>query len=379
MFTKRIIPLLVLAIFLTTLCSISAAADSSENDCIYYFYSRDCSDCQSVDVFFSTLETTYPNLNVKKYEVYHNYKNYLALQDYFKAYSIKSDSRSIPAVFIGSSYFIGKESITSFLEQRILDNSGSDCPSIPVKDAVGIVGSGEPSNVLSTLTFSKITADAVRNMFNPGIIALLIVMAALLLGTSMVIKKGIIYIIGVFSAYFLFAIGFFGNLYSSQLNLFFYKFIGILAVLLGLAGIRSILGSWNHLLEKIPADLKRYYNITVDFLHSYLGFFTSGLILSLFTFASVGESFFTMRNIFAEGFMRGIVVPMILYYDFILMLIFAVVLFGLNSIKGKLNLKIKESESSEEHKEKSKKHYNNMMNLTVRIIILVIGLILLFV
>jgi len=376
MFTKKILSLLLLSIILV---SMSAAADSSENDCIYYFYSQDCLDCQSMEKYFSSLEDNYPSLNIQKFEVYHNYKNYLSLQDYFKSYNVKDDSRYIPVVFIGNSYFVGKESITSFLEERVKDNSGSECPSAAVKEAVGIIGLGEPSNVLRTLTFSRITADAVKNIFNPGIIALLLVMAALLSGSRTVVKKGSLYILGVYSGYFLFALGLFTYLYNSQINFFFYKIIGLSAVILGLAGIRNFLGTWNDLLEKIPADLRKYWERTADFIHSSLGFYLSGLLLSLFTFASVSESFFLMRNIFTSGFMRGAVLPLVLYYLLVLILVFAAALAGFNSIKEKLNFKVEKRYSSDESKEKSKKHYNNLVNFAARIVVLVVGLILLFV
>lgn len=374
MFTKRLFPLLLVSIILFSVFVVA----ESENDCIYYFYSEDCTDCKSLDSYFSSLEKTYPNLNLKKFEVYHNYKNYLVLQDYFKSYSVEDDSRLIPTVFIGGSYFIGKESIMSFMEERIKDNPGSECPSIPVTDAIGIVGSGEPSSVLETLTFARITVDAIKNIFNPAIIALLLLMVALLSGRKMVIKKGFLYMVGVYSGYFIFAAGLFTNLYNSQLNFFFYKFIGLLAVILGLAGIRNFLGTWDHLLEKIPPDLKKYWEKTTDFIHTSLGFYLSGLVLSLFTFASVGESFFLMRSIFADGFMRGAVFPLILYYNLVLILVFAAVLAGFNSLKKRLDLKVEKEDSSDEHKEKSKKHYSSMINFTTRVVVLVLGLILLF-
>lgn len=370
----------ILFVVLFSLLSVSALA--AENDCLYYFYGDECLDCGKMDTYFLTLEQKYPDLNVQRYEVYHNLENFELLQKHFKGNDIDKRSRQIPVVFIGNSYFIGEKSITSFLDGSIKDNKGSSCPDLD-KEAVGIIGAGEPHNVLDILTFSLITGDSIRNMFRPGIIALVLVFLATLSffkDKETIIKNGVFYIVGIYAAYLLFSFGWIGFLYSQGLYSLFYKMIGFLAILFGLAGLKSFFGTWNWFVNNIPKKLQQSAKKVFKFLLSPGGLFLLGFVGALFTFASVSESFLLLRSLFKDGFMRASVLPLLLYYILVVVLIFAALLALFNFIRHTLEDHVaKHKKNSDQHGEKWKKHYLKILNLSVRVIILVLGLLLLFV
>ena len=79
-------------------------------------------------------------------------------------------------MFTSKSYFVGTESITSFLEESIKENEDASCPNLAGNKAVGIIGKAAPFNVLETLTFSVVTGEAIKNMFQPGILALVLIL-----------------------------------------------------------------------------------------------------------------------------------------------------------------------------------------------------------
>ena len=160
------------------------------------------------------------------------------LQQYYDAYGIEKKSRSIPAIFMKGNYMVGSKAITSLLEERIKDNSDPNCPSLsPEQQAVGILGEGETPNILSTLSFSLLTGDALSNMFAPGMVALVLLFLAILSATKSkeeIIKASAYYIAGIFLVYLLFGLGMFSSFYDSQLHYLFYKSVGIAAMLFGL-------------------------------------------------------------------------------------------------------------------------------------------------
>ena len=163
---------LILAILLLIPTVLALEDNELQTDCLYYFYGKECKACDQSSASLLALQTEYPNLRIEKYEVYRNFKNFQMMQAYFDVYAIEEDSRSIPAVFSKGSYLIGSKAITSLVEEGIKSSDDPSCPELVTgQAAVGILGQGQPPNVLKTLTFSLVTIHALQNMFFPGMMA----------------------------------------------------------------------------------------------------------------------------------------------------------------------------------------------------------------
>ncbi|MEK6863612.1 MAG: hypothetical protein AABW53_02850 [Nanoarchaeota archaeon] len=370
----------IILLFVAMLLIPFALAQEVENDCIYYFYGQECEDCTAAEATVFGLEQSYPHLQMQRYEVYHNFQNFELLQQYYAAYGIEKKSRSIPAVFMKGNYLVGSKAITSLLEERVKDNSDPNCPSLsPEQQAVGILGEGETPNILSTLNFSLITGDALRNMFAPGMVALMLLFLAILSATKSkeeIIKASTYYIAGIFIAYLLFGLGMFSSFYDSQLHYLFYKSVGIAAMLFGLAGVQSFFTTWELVM---PHDLRNYVKQVLAYVLSPAGILIIGLLGAIFTLAGVGSSFYLLRDLFAGDFMRSIVFPLMLYYSAAAMLIFigVAVLFNLLSSLLKHAVEGKEG-SSDMKRQRWKKHYEKVLSFCVRGTILVLGSVLVF-
>ncbi len=378
--SNTISSILVLFSILFALPFAVAAPEDVENDCVYYFFGKECTDCASLDPFLFGLERSYPHLQIEKYEVYHNFQNLELLQAYYDAYGIERKSRFIPVVFMKGSYMVGSKSVLSLLEERIKDNKNPSCPSLSVDEqAVGLLGVGESPNVLNTLTFSLVTGDALRSMFAPGILAMALIFLAILSATKVkeeIIRTSVFYIIGVFLSYLLFGLGMLSFFYDSQLHYFFYKFVGIAAVLFGLAGIPSFFTAWELVM---PGDLREYVNQALAYLLLPLGVFVIGLVGGMFTLAGVGSSFYILRDLFMGNFMRGIVLWKLLYYSGVVMLIFIGVAAVFNLLRSTLEHTVKTQEGSSDVKRASwKKHYEKVLAFCVRGTIFILGLVLVF-
>ena len=380
--SAKLSQLLIILIVLLLFPSSFALEDTElQTDCLYYFYGKECEDCDQASASLLALQTTYPNLRLEKYEVYRDFKNFQMMQAYFEAYGIEEDSRSIPVVFSKGSYLIGSKAITSLVEEGIKNSDDPACPELSAgQSAVGILGQGQPPNILKTLTFSLVTGHALQNMFVPGMLALLLILLAILSATKSkeeVIKISALYVAGIFVAYFLFGLGLLSFFYDSQLHYFFYKIVGFAALLFGLAGVQSFFTAWELVM---PASVRVQIKDLMHYLLSPLGIFVLGLIGGMFTLAGVGQSFYLLRDLFIGNFMRGIVLPLMIYYIAVAMLIFIGLAAVFHLLRSMMEHAVESQEASSDAKrERWRKHYQRGLNFCVRGTLLVLGIVLVFV
>lgn len=381
MMSTKLAAVLVLAIFLLPTTALALDKNELQTDCLYYFYGKECKDCDAASASLLALQTKYPNLRIEKYEVYRDFKNFEMMEAYFEAYGIEEDSRSIPVVFSKGSYLIGSKAITSLVEEGIKNNDDPSCPELsPGQTAVGILGQGQPPNVLKTLTFSLVTSHALQNMFVPGMLALLLVLLAILSATKNkeeIIKTSALYVCGIFAAYLLFGVGLLSFFYDSQLHYFFYKIIGFAALLFGLAGVQSFFTTWELVM---PASVRVQVKEILRYVLSPLGLFVVGLVGGMFTLAGVSQSFYLLRDLFVGNFMRGVVLPLMIYYIAVAMLIFIGLAAVFHLLRSMMEHAVQTQEASSDAKrERWRKHYQRVLTFCVRSTLLVLGIVLVFV
>lgn len=379
--STKIATILILSVLLLFPTALALTDNELQTDCLYYFYGKECADCDAASASILALQTKYPNLRVEKYEVYRDYKNFQMMQAYFEAYGIEESSRSIPVVFSKGSYLIGSKAITSLAEEGVKNNDDPSCPELSTgQPAVGILGRGEPPNVLRTLTFPLITGHALQNMFAPGMLALLLILLAILSATKTkeeMVKTSVLYILGIFAAYLLFGVGLLSFFYDSQLHYFFYKIVGFAALLFGLAGVQSFFTAWELVM---PASVRVQAKEVLRYVLSPLGVFILGLLGALFTVAGVSQSLYLLRDLFIGNFMRGIVLPLILYYIAVMMLIFIGLAAVFHLLRSMMEHAVETQEASSDMKrERWRKHYQRVLTFCVRSTLLVLGIVLVFV
>src|SRR3989338_6543933 len=381
-----IISLLVLSFFvLADLPSIieNVARDRVENDCLAYFYGVNCAGCEQTGEYMQQLQIRYPQLQIQKYEVYHSKENYALLLQYFTSYGVPPASQGIPVVFMPESYFVGKETIRSLLEDRIRENTIVSCPSVQLTNAVGVVGERESPRVIDTLTFITLSRSALQDSFGPGAIALILVLLAALFtitsDTSM-LRKGFIFVLGVYIAFFLYGFGQFTWFAGSKLSFVLYKLVGLVAVILGLLNIKGFFRTWDAWLETVSETWRVRGRRSVQVITSLLGMFVLGFLGSFFAFGETSVSFTSLQLLLADESTQVMVWPLLLYYTFIFVLhLIAVVLF-IYFIRLKLHGMAKQKgEFSAKAFELWEKHNRRLLNFAISAIMLVLGLLVLFI
>lgn len=226
---------LLISIIILLFSALASAID--ENDCVYYFYGKDCIHCTEIDQKLNLLKVKYPGIDIHRFEVYFSPENVQKLNQYFTAYNIPTKAQGLPAIFMPGSYLIGDESIQNLLEGRIINNHDPSCPSLEKNQVIGITGDKSPSDVLKTLTPFRLLKDAIKDSLRPVNLVMLILLLALLLlirDEKKIVTQGSIFVIITYILYLLYGVGYFSSL-SSTLTTQYYisKTFAVLAILLG--------------------------------------------------------------------------------------------------------------------------------------------------
>ena len=331
----------LLSILFSLMLSAAKAEITDNKVCIYFFWGVGCPHCARVEPFLDQLEQKYP-LEVHGFEIYNNRSNLLLLNEYFEKYQIPERERGIPAVFIANSYLIGDKPILDNLEGKIKNlPEGSECPVLEARNVTGEVGGKSPLEKLGSLSLAVVTGAALVDSINPCAIAVLLILLGALLSTGekiKALKAGIAFIISIYIVYFLFGLGLFSALQISGLSYSFYKFIGILAIAIGLLNIKDffwyggggfvieIPRTWRPTLKKLLSNVT---NPGVAFL--------MGFVVSLFELPCTGGPYIFILGLLAERTTQLLAIPILLYYNllFILPLIAITILlyFGYSSVE----------------------------------------------
>lgn len=74
-----------------------------------YFYSATCDTCAKIQKYLAELESSFPNLNIRKYDIYST-ENYDLLVEYGKVYKLPEEKRGFtPSLFISDQVLLGAE------------------------------------------------------------------------------------------------------------------------------------------------------------------------------------------------------------------------------------------------------------------------------
>lgn len=216
---------------------------AEQTTCVYFFYGDGCQHCAKVEPLISKLEIqSHYAVKIHKFEIYNNRSNMVLLNQFFDSYNIQDADRGVPVVFIGNRYLIGSKPILENLESAIKDNLGSDCPRLNGQNATGATGSTSPLEKLSSLSLLTIIGAALADSINPCAIAVLLILLGALIASGdkkRALREGLAFTLSIYIVYFLFGLGLFSALQLSGLSFWFYKIIGILAIVIGLANIKD--------------------------------------------------------------------------------------------------------------------------------------------
>lgn len=319
------------AVILSLFLVLLSALVSAQEDCLYYFYGEGCPHCGATNIFLDKLQVKYPGLQITKFEVYYERDNLKLLQEHFDAYEVPLEKQGVPIVFLSDSYFVGDKPIIDYLENALLSREGKGCPSLEEDGAVGVIGQKSPKHLIETLTFGVVTGGAIIDSINPCAIAVLLILLGALLVVKdrrRLVKTGLAFIAAVYLAYFLFGVGILAALRFTGASYYFYKAIGVLAILIGLLNIKDYFWHGKVILMEIPLKWRPGLKKLLQRAVSPAGAFIAGFVVCLFELPCTGGPYLIILGLLAEKVTRWAAMPLLVYYNLVFVLPLVVILLA---------------------------------------------------
>lgn len=374
---------ILLSLLLTTLASAEIFDPKGEDDCLYYFYGADCSDCKSTDALIAKIEVKYPNVELQKFEVYHNANNVELLNKYFQAYNIAQNKQGIPAIFSKNSYLIGKKTLSNYLENLIIDNDNAICPNLDAQNVMGIANEKEPSDVMQAITSFSIMGSVLKDSFRPVMIALLILFIlglATFKNVSKSVLAGCLFVVGSFTAFLLYATNIIEPWGSLSTQAIVTKIIIILAIVLSIIKIIGFFVIKKDYIQDMQKEQRVKVQKTFNILHHPIWYLLLSFILSMFALAGTGKMFSLLKTLHSEGLLSSQVIPWIIYAVIVMLIPTIITLILMTLIKNKLEAR---SSSTEPYSDKRinewRTHNHKILNVVISLLVIVICLFLLYV
>lgn len=291
---------------------------AEQSTCVYFFYGNGCPHCGKVEPFIEETMLKYSDVEIKTFEIYNNRDNSVLLNDFFVKYNVPMNQRGVPFVFIADEYLVGDVQILSDLENKIFENKGASCPSL---DNNSSQSSSEKLSELSLLTI--IGAAFVDSINSCAIAVLLILLGALLVSgdKKRALKAGIAFTVSIYIAYFLFGLGLFSALQISGLSFWFFKIIGVVAIIIGLANIKDYFwyGAGGFVME-VPRSWRPSLKKMLSSVTSPFGAFLTGFVVCLFELPCTGGPYIVILGLLAERMTALSAIPLLALYNLVFVL-----------------------------------------------------------
>ena len=235
--------------------------------CIIYFYTTGCPKCAQLKPFIEDLEKKYgEKIHVNKLEISHNLENYQMYNKYCGVQSIPLESRGVPMVAIGDTFFMGLEQTKNNLESEIENILATDERVCPLPGVMGcyatVTDPGDVHPVASTkeLTLPLVLGAGLIDGVNPCAFAVLIFLLTFLLEISStkrrMVKAGSVYIFAVYTTYLLAGLGLLTAIQVSGMSGFMVKAAVAFALYAGFVNIKDYFWYGKGLSLEIPKSRK---------------------------------------------------------------------------------------------------------------------------
>jgi cytochrome c biogenesis protein CcdA/glutaredoxin len=278
MLVRKIFTAFFILLFLLGVTTNAFAQNTSR---IYFFYGIGCPHCGEVERFFEE-EDLYARYPVEKREIYFNRANALLFSSVMDRLGVPEKSRGVPAVVIGNKLIVGDEPIKDnfvaeadkFSRENInsdnqLDNSGTK---------------EKEKNQSLDLTLAAVLGASTVDAINPCAFAVLIILMTTILATGdgrKALKTGLAFAASIFISYFLMGLGLYKALGVGEISHLFYKIVGWLAIILGLANLKDYFWYGKGFLMEVPTSWRPKLKSLLRSATSPLGAFGIGFLVSL--------------------------------------------------------------------------------------------------
>jgi cytochrome c biogenesis protein CcdA/thiol-disulfide isomerase/thioredoxin len=295
---KFIAVFVVLLLLITPLVFAKSDCESDGKVCIYFFHSKSCLHCEKANSYIAGLEKEYP-IEVHGFEISENSE---LINKLYKNYGVPNDERGrIPIVFIGGTYFLGDTPIIENLESKIQECIEINCTKCPLCEECAE----------EEISLAYVLGLALVDAVNPCELAVLIILMTAILTRFPTEKRkalnaGLAFSAAIFLMYFIFGLliiyGFkFLAVFDTSGGVWFFKLLGILAIILGLLNIKDAIwyGGGGFIME-VPQRWRPTMIKLIKGATSTKGAFFVGLIVSFFLTPCTAGPYFVVNGLLSS-------------------------------------------------------------------------------
>ena len=96
----------------------STPAIAADDSVVYFFYGEECPHCKNVEPFIDNITKKYPDVEIKRLEVWHNQTNE-QIYSAMNAAAGVSSAPGVPEVIVGKVVLVGEKNIPAKLESLV--------------------------------------------------------------------------------------------------------------------------------------------------------------------------------------------------------------------------------------------------------------------
>ena len=244
---KKFIKYLFLFILFFTSATLVEAKDAT----MYFFYGEGCPHCAKEKEFLNEMEVKYPNLEIKRYEVYNNSENKDLMNTYKQKLNVTG--MGVPFTVVGDSYVYGyseiyNEKIENMIREALglekisyEENNNDNKENNENEEVVPILGKINIKNI--SLVLISIVLGLVDG-FNPCAMWVLILLISSLIGISDKKRRwiiGITFLLTSALMYLLIMMSWLNIVVNITSTVVIRSIIAILAVVAGLINLKGYL------------------------------------------------------------------------------------------------------------------------------------------
>lgn len=286
---KIILGLFSFFIFLFSFSSVYA----QEEKTILFFYGVGCPHCSEVEEYFEENDI-YEKYPIEKKEIYQDKDNALLFNKIMDEHGIPLNQRGIPAVVIGDELIIGDFPIITNFENKANGYLGKE-----------EVAEADKKESAFNLTLPIVLGASLVDAINPCAFAVLILLMTAILAagsSSRALKAGLAFAASVFISYFLMGLGLFRAIaLSGGFTGSILKFLGILAIILGLLNLKDWLWYGKGFLMEVPMSWRPALKKLIGSVTSPLGAFFVGFLVSLFLLPCTSGPYIVILGLLAQN------------------------------------------------------------------------------
>jgi cytochrome c biogenesis protein CcdA len=306
---------------------LQGKVNAESGDKIYFFYGEGCPHCSQVLNFFEK-ENLLDKYQIEKREIYFNHDNALLYTQMLDDLNFPFQKRGVPIMIIGDRVLVGDlQIINNFSDQPYDSVNIDDYDSEPV-----IVDSGEK---YPDLTLMAVIMGSLVDAINPCAFAVLIILMTTVISTKdsrRALYSGLSFSASIFISYFLMGLGLYKALSLGMGSVWFFRSVGLLAIILGLANLKDYFWYGKGFLIEVPLSWRPRMKKIIHSVTSPVGAFFVGFVVSLFLLPCTSGPYIVILGMLAKKTFDFWAVFYLVLYN--LIFIFPMIFISLIVYKG---------------------------------------------